>query len=174
MKPLNAVWFSHGKESGPWGTKIRYMARLAQSRGCFVESVDYRGVDDPDDRVRMLIDRRPEAVDHLVLVGSSMGGYVACAASEAIRPQGLFLMAPAVRMTGFGRRDVTAAGKVKAAVHGWNDEVVPVGNAIRFSRENAIDLHLLHCGHTLRSRLPAVLTLFEAFLDEVLRPPPAR
>lgn len=172
MTPLNAVWFSHGKESGPWGTKIRYMAQIAQSRGCFVQSVDYRGVDDPDRRARMLVDRRPEAAAHLILVGSSMGGYVACAASEAIHPQGLFLMAPAVRMAGFGREDVGAAADVKTAVHGWHDEVVPVENAVGFSRDNGVDLHLLHCGHTLRSRLPEVLILFGAFLDRLLAPPP--
>jgi hypothetical protein len=59
-------------------------------------------------------------------------------------------------------------------VHGWKDEVVPVENVIGFSRDHSIDLHLLDCGHTLHSRLPAVLALFEAFLDDVLRPAPVR
>ena len=45
------VIFSHGKESGPWGSKIAAMAEVARSEGFEADSVDYRGVDDPADRV---------------------------------------------------------------------------------------------------------------------------
>ena len=41
------VCFSHGQESGPWGTKISAMADLARDRGCQVESIDYRGLEWP-------------------------------------------------------------------------------------------------------------------------------
>jgi hypothetical protein len=36
------VVFSHGQESGPWGTKISAMAEVAKSEGWSVDSVDYR------------------------------------------------------------------------------------------------------------------------------------
>jgi hypothetical protein len=170
MKPINAVWFSHGKESGPWGTKIRHLARVAASRGCHVESVDYRGIDDPEARTAKLLDLSPSAVDKLVLVGSSMGGYVACAASETLEPDGLFLMAPAVRLPGFGRPGVGAAGGVREAVHGWRDDVVPPEGVFGFCRDHGVDLHLIDCGHALRERLPDVVRLFEAFLDRLFLP----
>ena len=50
------VVFSHGQESGPWGTKIKMMSDLAFSIGCEVKSVDYQGIEAADDRVLKLID----------------------------------------------------------------------------------------------------------------------
>jgi hypothetical protein len=41
MKNLLVV-FSHGKESGPWGSKIRTLANVAERLGAQVLSVDYR------------------------------------------------------------------------------------------------------------------------------------
>ena len=43
------VVFSHGKDSEPWGSKIAAMAEIAREEGFQVESVDYRGIDDPRD-----------------------------------------------------------------------------------------------------------------------------
>ena len=53
--PAKTVIFSHGKESGPWGLKITRLARVAEGLGFAVLSIDYRGVDDPAERVRMLL-----------------------------------------------------------------------------------------------------------------------
>src|ERR1700710_3032760 len=44
---VNTVVFSHGKESGPWGSKITAMAAVARGLDLEVESVDYRGMEDP-------------------------------------------------------------------------------------------------------------------------------
>lgn len=41
MKNLLVV-FSHGKESGPWGSKIQALAKVAERLGGDVISVDYR------------------------------------------------------------------------------------------------------------------------------------
>ena len=35
------IIFSHGKESGPWGTKIKRLANVAKRLNCSVESIDY-------------------------------------------------------------------------------------------------------------------------------------
>jgi len=50
------VYFSHGKESGPWGTKIKRLAEIARNKGCAVESVDYTDLVDPDLRVERLLE----------------------------------------------------------------------------------------------------------------------
>ena len=47
----DVVVFSHGKESGPWGTKILALADIARASGWRVESVDYRGLESVDDRL---------------------------------------------------------------------------------------------------------------------------
>ena len=49
---MTTVIFSHGQESGPWGTKIRAMAAEVRELGCDADSVDYRGISDPSERVR--------------------------------------------------------------------------------------------------------------------------
>ena len=41
------VVFSHGQESGPWGTKIKVMAERVRELGCKADSVDYQGIADP-------------------------------------------------------------------------------------------------------------------------------
>jgi alpha/beta superfamily hydrolase len=169
MTPLNVVYFSHGKESGPWGIKIKRLARIALSRGFAVESPDYQGLDDPDARVAKLLSLEPAAIDKLVLAGSSMGGYVAAAASEKLSVQGLFLMAPAVLLAGFGRQDIAPRAAVKTAVHGWGDDVIPPEQAVRFCRDHHIGLHLLNCGHALIEALPTVEALFAHFLDQVVQ-----
>jgi len=75
------VVFSHGLESGPWGTKISAMSEVAKSEGWHVDSVDYRGVNDPRDRVTRLLSFCRDIRGDLVLVGSSLGAYVATSAS---------------------------------------------------------------------------------------------
>ena len=167
--PLNVVYFAHGKESGPWGHKIRRLARIARTLGFDVESPDYQDTQDPDERVEQLLALHPRAMDNLVLVGSSMGGYVAAEASALLEPAGLFLMAPAVHLAGFGNHIPVPKARTMVAVHGWNDPVVPVENAIRFCGDNRIQLHLLDCGHTLIRRMAEVETLFAAFLRRVVR-----
>ena len=68
---MTTVVFSHGKESGPWGTKIQAMADLVKALGCGVDSIDYQGMADPTDRVNKLIAVCGDIDDSLVLVGSS-------------------------------------------------------------------------------------------------------
>ena len=76
---MTTVIFSHGQESGPWGTKIRAMADLARELGCVADSIDYQGIADPTERVEKLIAECSALEDNLVLVGSSMGGHVVLA-----------------------------------------------------------------------------------------------
>ena len=79
------IYFIHGKESGPWGTKIKFLARRAQELGYEVESPDFRAIDNPDARVSRLLDLLEPGTERQVLVGSSMGGYAALAASAHIQ-----------------------------------------------------------------------------------------
>ncbi len=48
---MTTVIFSHGQESGPWGTKIQAMAETVKSIGCEADSIDYQGIANPTDRV---------------------------------------------------------------------------------------------------------------------------
>lgn len=70
---MRTVCFSHGQESGPWGTKIQALAAIARDRGWPVESLDYQGVAEPVTRVRMLADWCRHQAQPPLLVGGSSG-----------------------------------------------------------------------------------------------------
>lgn len=162
------VVFSHGKESGPWGRKITAMAATARDLGHEVESVDYRGIDDPAARVEKLIAAAARLAAPLVLVGSSMGGHVAAAAAARLRPRGVFLLAPAFYMPGFESYTPQDVPCPVAIVHGWRDDIVPVENSVRWAREHRAALHVLDSDHRLEDRIPAIGVLLSAFLADVL------
>jgi surfactin synthase thioesterase subunit len=161
------VCFSHGKESGPWGHKIAAMAELARSHGASVDSVDYRGMPDPGARVEKLIACARTVDRPLVLVGSSMGGHVAAAASRALSPAGLFLIAPAFYMPGYEHITPVPEARLVSIVHGWGDEVVPAENSVRWASRHGAELHLLRGDHRLTDRIVAINRLFDGFLREL-------
>lgn len=162
------VVFFHGKESGPWGTKIRHLAAIARRNGAEVLSLDFRDHTDPDQRVAQLRDASLPAHDNLLLVGSSMGCYVATMASQALKPIGLFLMAPAFGMPGYAEQHPVPSTDHVCVVHGWQDETIPVDHAIRFAQAHRAELHLIEADHRLNAVLPTVGRLFEDFLQRVL------
>ena len=164
--PDALVCFAHGKESGPWGTKITHLAETARRRGCEVLSPDYSHTQDPHARVAQLLELAPKA-RALVLVGSSMGGYVSAMACAALKPRALLLLAPALYFPGFDE-EPSGIPELCSVVHGWNDDIVPVDRAIRFSRTHHAALHVLDSGHTLNDQLPALELLFDDLLRRAL------
>nr|VFK15351.1 MAG: Predicted esterase of the alpha/beta hydrolase fold [Candidatus Kentron sp. LPFa] len=167
----NIIYFSHGQESGPWGTKIQYLADIARRQGFDVESPDYSHIPDPEERVERLLELVPENEGKLILVGSSAGGYVSAVAAETLHPTGLFLLAPAVQLRGFGKRNPQPQAEHRWVVHGWNDAVVAAESVICFARQHKMRLHMLDGDHRLMGVLPSVGDLFQLFLQEILMPP---
>lgn len=165
------VIFNHGKESGPWGTKIQALATQAKTQGMDTHSLDYQGVDDPDERVDQLLTYIQSLEEPFVLVGSSMGGYVATVAAAQSSCVGLFLMAPAFYLGGRANFDeVTPACHIDI-VHGWQDAIVPVENSWRFARRTYAGLHLVDDDHRLINSLDTTTVLFEHFIESLKRRP---
>ncbi len=167
-KPGHVV-FSHGQHGTPFSTKIRALYEIAESEGYEVAAVDYRGIDNPDDRVQMLHDFCRDFTGHLVLVGSSLGGYVSLAAAPTLHAKGVFLMAPAIYMPGVPALKRGVPTCPIALVHGWRDEVIPYEQSMRFATENKLALHLLESDHRLHSAIPFLRYLFQYFLIESRR-----
>lgn len=166
-RSFGTVVFSHGKESGPWGSKITRMAVLVRELELAVESVDYRGIDDPALRVRKLIEVGTGLEAPMVLVGSSMGGHVSAAAASRLKPRGMFLLAPAFYMAGYEQHTPQDVACPTAIVHGWSDDIVPVQNAIRWAGEHRATLHVLDSGHRLEDQIEAICALLRAFLTSL-------
>ena len=158
------VVFSHGKDSEPWGNKIAAMAEIAREEGFQVESVDYRGIDDPQARVTRLLAFCKDLRGSLVLVGSSMGGYVSVAGSSLLQARGMFLLAPALYMPGYEKISPRPAHCPTTIVHGWRDEVVPVDHSVRYARQHQATLHILDTDHRMHDRIAQINYLFEYFL----------
>jgi pimeloyl-ACP methyl ester carboxylesterase len=161
------VVFSHGKDSEPWGSKIAAMAEIAREEGFHVESVDYRGIDDPQARVTRLLAFCKDLRGSLVLVGSSMGGYVSVAGSSLLQARGMFLLAPALYMPGYEKFSPRPAHCPTTIVHGWRDEVIPVDNSIRFAKEQKATLHVLDSDHQLLDQIRAINHFFAYFLFQI-------
>jgi alpha/beta superfamily hydrolase len=157
------VYFSHGKESGPWGSKIKRLANIAKEHGYSVNSIDYSDILDPDLRVERLVNVLKDADDDFLLVGSSMGGYVSLVASEQVKAKGLFLLAPALFMQGYKKQIYSNKTNVEI-VHGWSDDVIPPENSIKFAKNTDCSLHLISGDHRLNSSIEVVEKLFHQFL----------
>jgi len=153
---MTTVIFSHGQESGPWGSKIRAMAEMVKGIGCGADSIDYQGIADPTERVNKLIAECANIDEPLILVGSSMGGHVATAAAAALNAAGLFVLAPAYYMAGHEELTPTPPEMPICIVHGWNDDIVPVENSIRFAAACKAELHLLDGDHRLTANIDEI------------------
>jgi predicted esterase len=164
---MTTVVFSHGQESGPWGTKIRAMAELVQSMGCAAHSIDYQGIAEPTERVEKCV-RECEGIDgKLILIGSSMGGHVATAAAEEVGAAGLFVLAPAYFMEGYEELTPRPPGVPICIVHGWHDDIVPVENSIRFARSCSATLHIVDGDHRLTANIEEIKYYLRRFVDEL-------
>jgi pimeloyl-ACP methyl ester carboxylesterase len=158
------VIFSHGKESGPWGSKIQRLAAAARSLRWDVESLDYTGMDDPDARVPLLANRLAHEIKPVVLVGSSMGGYVSTVVAMNRPVSGLFLLAPALFMPGYAVQDYAPLSCPIAVVHGWRDDVIPWNHSVRFAERHRAKLHLLDGDHRLNDCLDPIEQYWRQFL----------
>jgi predicted esterase len=161
---MTTVVFSHGQESGPWGTKIQAMAERAKSLGCTVDSIDYRGIADPSERVSKLVTECAHIDDTLILVGSSMGGHVATAAAERLGAAGLFVLAPAYFMPGYEEMTPLPPSMPICLVHGWHDDIVPVENSIRFAQSCGATLHLVDGDHRLTANIDEINEYLRFFI----------
>ena len=162
------LFFAHGKESGPWGFKIKRLAKVATTKGCSVDSIDYRDTMDPDLRVERLLARLQQETQPFILVGSSMGGYVSLVASASIQTRALFLIAPALYIPSFKTQQYTSTAEHIEVVHGWSDDVIPVQNSIDFARQADCSAHLISGDHPLNSSIESVEAIFVQFLNSVL------
>ena len=162
------IYFAHGQESGPWGTKIKRLAMVAENLNFRVVCPNYSGIKSGYGRVEKLLSLQPSASEQLILVGSSMGSWVSLCASEKLKPQGLFLMASAVGIEDLEPNSPRPFADKTLLIHGWNDEVVPVENAINFARNYQVPLHLLPSDHRMIDQLDSLAHIFQNFLHQCL------
>lgn len=162
------VIFSHGKESGPKGTKINYLSEIAVKLNFDVLSIDYRTCSSVDERVALLhktVQNYKE--EQLVLVGSSMGGYVSTVVANTVSISGLFLMCPAFYLPNYPIQSFDPKTKQLTIVHGWQDVIVPYQNSVKFGELTAAKLHLIDDNHRLSNSAIFLKQTFSSFLNSI-------
>ncbi len=172
LSPSHVI-FSHGKESGPHGRKILALMAAAEESGLDVTSVDYRSCAKANERV-VLLRETLRQIDvpssRVILVGSSMGGYVSTVIASELPIAGLFLMAPALWMpaeeyTIQSYRPQTTNIEI---THGFQDDIVPFENSVRFATENTgTILHLVHDDHRLSASHGFLAYQFRRFVERI-------
>lgn len=166
MTDPRLIW-CHGSLSTPWGAKSTALAEVAKEYGLTMEAPDFSETENADDRVAQLLDMLKEQESPAVLAGSSMGGYVATAAAKQIDTAGLFLLAPAFYLPGYAEHVFSNMPPFVTVIHGWNDEVVPVDNSIKFARSHKADLHILNDNHRLEKSTERLRAIFNRFLKNI-------
>jgi alpha/beta superfamily hydrolase len=162
MKKL--VIYNHGKDSTPWGEKTLAFAEVAKRRGYLVESPDYREQLNPDERVKQLLAMDWSGYDDIVLIGSSMGAYVATVAAESIPVRGLFLLAPAFYLPGYQQTEFKPPVEHTLVIHGWQDDIVAPEHSWKFCQTHHIRLQIYDTDHRLLSKLTELTQEFDRFL----------
>ena len=162
------VVFSHGKESGPHGEKIQAMRAVAQELGFKTVSIDYTACQDEVERKSLLRSYLSNQSGKIILVGSSMGGYVSAALANEFELSALFILCPALSLEGYERVDYTPRTDKIVLVHGWNDDVVPVESSIQFAREHKAMLHLLPDNHRLSGSISHLVIWLESLLKSLI------
>ena len=168
MKPF--LLLSHGLDSGPGATKVSALARIADPLGFCSERPDYRDLDASRDvgrihaRIVRLVEHAPKDVP-VILAGSSMGAFISGFASFQLNCVGLFLIALPVAIPGYARR-FDAARVPTTLVHGWNDELCPVDDAIAFARARGDAITLVRDDHRLSAHVDFVAQQFRQFLGQ--------
>ncbi len=80
---------------------------------------------------------------------------------------GLFLLAPAFGLPGYAG-DPAPVTSEHEVIHGWEDDIVSVQNAIDYARRHHARLHVLDSGYDLNDRIATLEVLFAAHLRRVV------
>jgi len=166
-KSSELVIFSHGKESGPDGAKINAMRAVAEELGFKTVSIDYTACQDEIERKALLRNYLSNQSEKVILVGSSMGGYVSAALANEFELNALFLLCPALSLEGYEPVDYKPRTDKIVLVHGWSDDIVPVQSSIDFARKHKATLHIVEDGHRLTPSIPHITRWFNDMLSEV-------
>lgn len=164
---MKTIIFSHGKETGPNGHKITYLRKLVDSRNNMQSvSIDYRDLISPENRTLRLIEECNK-YEKVILVGSSMGGYVSVCASEKVNPQGLFLLAPALYIDGYLNQNPNPKFKVGHIIFGYRDDIIPFENGVQFAHKHNMPITLIPSDHGLGDSIEYIGKIFNIFLNEI-------
>ena len=164
---------SHGLQSSAAATKATALSKVGEALGWHCIRPDYQDLDQsqahaPLGDVAARIARlealaREHAGAPLVLAGSSMGAFVSARASLVVPVRGLYLMALPAKLE--GRPIPLAAAPVPTWIlHGWDDELIPADEVVRWAAPRRDRLLLVNDSHRLADHVQFAAADFGRFL----------
>lgn len=169
------IIISHGLESSPDATKATALSRIIESMGCTSERPDYRDYDsdqtvtrlgDVHGRIVHLHDLAKKMQGPLILAGSSMGAFISARVSLELPVAGLFLMAPPTQLEGFDIK-LDAAKIPTCIVHGWDDELIPAIEVVKWAQGRRDQLVLVNDSHRLADHVDFCADVFARFVQSL-------
>ena len=164
------IIFSHGKEGSPNGSKSKILKKVAEDLRHDFIAIDFTNCKDAAARVDLLKkELRGYADEQIVLVGSSMGGYVSASVSNEYETAGLFLIAPALylRPLEYEVQHFECKAKNILVRHGWDDELIPPENSIKFCKQHNAALIIEKDNHRMSETKDSLKRSFEDFLIKI-------
>jgi alpha/beta superfamily hydrolase len=170
------VIISHGLESSPDATKATALSRVVEAMGCSSERPDYRQWDsdqsnnhlgDVQGRIACLHTLAKKVDAPLILAGSSMGAFISARVSLVVPVAGLFMMAPPTQLKGFEIK-LEAADIPTCIVHGWDDELIPAVEVVKWAQPRRNELVLVNDSHRLAEHVEFCAEVFARFVRSLL------
>jgi len=140
------VFFFHGLESGPHGSKYHALV----SAGFEVISPDFSGVTSIPERLE-IAEKATDGMTDISVVGSSMGGLVAAilASKHPGRVRKLILLAPAVHKA--EAAEITSLPHLTVVVRASEDSVIPSESIVDFVEKFKTGYVIMADNHRLSS-----------------------
>ncbi len=144
------IFFFHGLESGPHGSKYQAMAKHYD-----VISPDFRD-QDLETRLRTAEEATREHTD-AILVGSSFGGLVAALLYDQYpeRFASYLLLAPAIHYE--LAANISQTPPTGTIIHGTQDEIIPIEPVRLFAKDHALNFIEVEDGHRLADSMDVIL-----------------
>ena len=167
------IILSHGSDSSPEATKVSMLALLAESLGWHTQRPDYRAADARGHAgsVAPRIARLRATIEALeappLLVGSSMGAFVAGLVSLDVPVAGLLLLATPSEIPGYARKFDLRCDGPTLLIHGWRDDVCPLAGVREFAGTHRLPLLVLDDDHRLGSSMDMIAAQFLHVLDQL-------
>ena len=158
------VIFSHGKEGSPYGSKSKIIQEISENNKVKFTTIDYKDCNTTNERVELLESKIKDNTNIIILVGSSMGGYVSAVCSSKYDSLGLFLIAPALYLDGYDIKIYNSKAKIIAVRHGWDDDIIPVDNSIKFCKKHNCNLTIDYDDHRMSKTRNQLANHFTNFL----------
>ena len=166
------VIISHGLESSPDATKATALSHVLDAMGWTSERPDYRDLDNDREKNRFgnvqgriirLQNLANKVQGPLVLAGSSMGAFISARVSLEVPVAALFLMAPPTQLAGFDIA-MEAADVPTCIVHGWDDELIPASEVVKWAQARRNQLVLVNDSHRLADHVEFCAEVFARFV----------